>query len=271
MDVNDLAAIDLAVDEWLNEASYQPTFTAAADAPSTPVVSSAAVLGPKLAAARATYARYKSAPVPLKESTFKECLAEGAANILNIAAKRTHYIPGNITDPLAKEKFEAYLNKVQTAPYFTTLLSRTVEVTNKSKDFNALIDAVADTFVGIADEDKKGVINSLGKLAKIAASTKETRQTEDLFLQSTIYVDNEIDLFIYNSHVEMKSDEEKGSTTSQSLFRIRTLKIRLLKGVFTRNSEKIRQETDQSADEWGEDNDSEEGGLKTNLCLVGAK
>ena len=271
MDANDLAAIDLAVDEWLNEASYHPTISAAAGAPATPVVCTAAVLGPKLAAARATYAKYKAAPAPLKESTFKECLSEGAANILNIAAKRTKYIPGNITDPLAKEKFEAYLNKVQTAPYSTTLLSRTVKVENQSKDFNALIDAVADTFVGIADEDKKGVINSLGKLAKIAASTKETKQTEDLFLQSTLYVGDEIEVFIYNSHVEMKSDESKGSTTSQSLFLVRTLKIRLLKGVFTRNSEKIRQETDKGTDEWGEDNSSPEGNLKTNLCLVGAQ
>jgi hypothetical protein len=271
MDANDLAAIDLAVDEWLSETSYQPTLTASAGAVANPVVAAATVVGPRLAAARATYAKYKAAPAPLKESTFKECLAEGAANILNIAAKRTKFIPGKTTDPLAKEKLEAYISKVQTAPYYTTLLSRTVEVTNKSKDFNALIDAVADTFVGIAEEDKKGVINSLGKLAKIAASTKETKQTEDIFLQSTIYVGDEIEVFIYNSHVEMQSDEEKGSTTSQSLFRVRTLKVRLLKGVFTRNSEKIRVETDAGTDEWGEDNTTPEGTLKTNLCLVGAQ
>jgi hypothetical protein len=270
MDTNDVAAIDLAVDAWLNEAPYQPTLKAI-DAPYTPIVSSAAVLGPKLSAARTTYAKYKSAPTSQQETLFKECFAEGAANILNFAAKFTDYIPGDITDPRAPEKFDAYLKKVKTAPYFNTLLSRTVELTNKSKDFNALIDAVADTFVGIAEEDKKGVVNSLGKLAKLAASTKETKQTEDLFLQSTIYVGEEIELFIYNSHVEMQSDEGKGSTSSQSLFIIRTLKVRLLKGVFARNSEKIRIVTDESVDEWGDKNQSKEGALTSNLCLVGAQ
>jgi hypothetical protein len=281
MDVNDLAAVDLdavdiasvdrAVDVWLNKAPYQFAPLEFVRTQDTPIVSMATVLGPKLPAARATYAKYKSAKSSEQEMLFKECFAEGAANVLNIAAKLSDYIPGDITAPGASEKFEAYLKKVKTAPYFTTLLSRTVELVNRSKDFNALIDAVADTFVGIAEEDKKGVVNSLGKLAKLAASTSETRQTEDLFLQSTIYVGEEIELFIYNSHVEMESHESKGSTTSQSLFRIHTLKVRLLKGVFSRNSEKIRKATDRSVDEWGENNQSREGNLMSNLCLVGAQ
>lgn len=270
MDANDVAT-DVAVNAWFNESPYQSTAHPVTGAPATPVVCAAAVLGPKLAAARANYAKYKSAPAPLKEQAFKECLAEGASNVLNFAARLTGYIPGDLKDPLAKEKFEAYLKKVKTAPFFTTLLSRDVEVKNKSKDYNALIDAIADTFVGMAKEDKEGVISSLGKLAKIAASTKETKQTEDIFSQSTIYVGDEIELFLYKSHVEMQSDEEKGSTTSQSLFQISTLKIRLLQGVFTRNSEKIRKEADDSVDEWGVKNTAKEGDLKTNLCLVGAK
>ena len=179
MDANDLAAIDLAVDEWLSETSYQPTLTASAGAAANPVVAAATVVGPRLAAARATYAKYKAAPAPLKESTFKECLAEGAANILNIAAKRTKFIPGKTTDPLAKEKLEAYISKVQTAPYYTTLLSRTVEVTNKSKDFNALIAVNLAGFFHLTtrvvkhmlDRDAGHIVNVSTTLAEYADST----------------------------------------------------------------------------------------------------
>lgn len=269
MHPNETDAIQHAVTAWFSEVPYKLS-AVEANAAKTPVVANAAILGPKLNAARDTYKKYKSAAPTEQEAIFKECLADGAANVLTISAQATGFVPGDVKDPNNAEKYRAYLRKVQTAPFFTTLLARTVELKNKSKDFNALIDAIADTFVGIADEDKKGVINSLGKLAKLATSTKETSQSEDLFLQSVINVGEDIEIFIYNSHVEMRSDTEKGSTTSQSTFLVSTLKIRLVKSVFVAHSEKIRKLVDDSVDDWLPKNETKEGFLKSNLCLVEA-
>lgn len=194
-------------------------------------------------------------------------MVTGCSTILNYARSKSGFDPSKINDPRGKEKFTAYLSKVQSAPFFFLEFARSVTVSNKSKNWDQLIDAIADTFTGIAEENKTAVIKSLGSLAKVAASTEDTKQTEDMFVQSVLYAGEEIDIYLYSSHVEMEAHKEKGSTSKQSLFEVKTMKLRLLRGLWPSVADRVANLGVKAVDDWEKDETSGQGSLKHNLCI----
>jgi hypothetical protein len=254
------------VDHWVAaEPASEHVLTAGAKL--TPVVSAALLTGPKRAEALARAARIKSASPAEQVQLLKDDMVTGCATILNFSRTKSGFDPSKINDPKGKEKFAAYLSKVQSAPFFFLEFARSVSVSNKSKNWDQLIDAIADTFTGIAEENKAAVVKSLGSLAKVAASTEETKQTEDMFVQSVLYAGEEVDIYLYSSHVEMESHTEKGSTSKQSLFEVKTLKLRLLRGLWPTVSDRVAKLGIKAADDWENGETTGQGGLRHNLCI----
>lgn len=235
-----------------------------------PVVSSAALVGPDrdnaLAKARQLKTAIEGGGDPV--AVFKTDLGDACATILNMARMSAGFNPLATDDPKASQKFNAYLDKVQKAPFFMLQYSRRVKVSNTSKNWDDLINAIGDTFEGVAAEDKKAVVKSLTSLAKVAASKEETKQSEDLFVQSVLQAGAEYDIFLYNSRVVLESHKEKGSTSKQSTFELTTVKLRLLKSMWPLTAEKVYKAGHaQAVDDWLEENTTEAGGAKANLCI----
>ncbi len=233
----------------------------------TPVVSAALLAGPKRGEALARATKIKSASPSEQAKLLKDDMVSGCSTILNFARKKSGFDPAKINDPSGKEKFAAYLSKVQAAPFFFLQFARAVSVSNKSKNWDQLIDAIADTFTGIAEENKAAVVKSLGSLAKVAASTEDTKQTEDMFVQSVLYAGEEIEIYLYSSHVEMESHKEKGSTSKQSLFEVKTMKLRLLKELWPTVSDRVAGWGVKAVDDWENEDTTRQGGLTHNLCI----
>ncbi len=271
MDITQRLAL---VDSWLqlNDPThamrlndYASTLEIAAPA-GLPVVSAASLAGPDREAAlrKAKLLKESSDPV----SVFKDDLGDGCSTILNMARRASGFNPLDTKDPQAAKRFENYLDRVQKAPFFMLMYARKTVVHNKSSDWDKLISAIGDTFEGLADEDKKGVIKSLTSLAKVAASKEETKQSEDLFVQSVIHAGSEYEIFLYNSHVTLESSTEKGSTSRQSSFELVTVKLRLLKSLWPLSAEKVyRAGHAKAVDDWLDENTTEPGGVRANLCI----
>jgi len=257
-----------SVTQWMteNDPNTPVTRLEAAAGPSGPVVASALLAGPGKAAALIKAKELRTSPTP--EEVFKTDFVDGITTILNMARIKARYNPLDVRDKECAARYKDYLTRVQGAPFFGLQYARSVKVENKSKNWNDLIDAIGDTFGGLAAEDKQAVVKSLTSLAKVAASTEDTKNTEDLFVQSVLRAGEEYEIFLYSSHVEMESHKEKGSTSSQSLFEVTTIKLRLLKTLWPLSAEKVyRAGHVQDVDDWLADNTTRAGTLRYNLCV----
>lgn len=235
-----------------------------------PVVTAATLVGSERGKALAASKAIKAAGATDEGlEVFKQDAMNGATSILEICRLNAGYNPLDIDDKERKAKHDLYIKKVLTAPFFSLVYSDAQKISNSSKNWDALISAVTDTFVGIAAEDKKQVATALGSLAKAAASSSHSSQKEDLFVQSVLKADTgEYDIFIYTSHVELSVDEEKGSTTKQSVFELSRAKLRFRAVEWPYLAEKVWKKKVKTTDDWLDENTTKDGSLATNLCLA---
>jgi hypothetical protein len=257
----------LSVDEWLKA---QTTNLSASAGERMPVVATARMVGPLRSQAIQTSKLLQAAPTDEEKlRIFITAIADGISTILNIARKRSGYDPTNTKDPDLKLKFDRYISDVQSAPFFTLTLAQTTEVHRSSTDWNELLDAIADTFEGIAAEDKKNVVKGLASLAKTAASSESFRQTEDLFVQSVMKAQTgDWSIYLYRSRVELQADKSKGVSSRQTDFSIQKLKLRFLDSQWPTWAERIfRKFVVDPAAEWEDRETTPSGNLSSNLCI----
>lgn len=271
-----------SAEKWLDEvgSSVAPDMLKAGGEAGMPVVSGAVLIGPERARTLANAKIIKrgraamlsaaaGGPVEDALKAFREDAMNGATSILEMCRSAAGYNPLDLKDPKKKEKHDLYINKVMTAPFFSLVYSNAQRLEHKSKNWDALIDAITDTFEGIAAEDKVQVAKSLGTLAKAAASQESSRQTEDLFVQSVLSANpGQYDVFIYTSHVELQADKSKGSSSKQSLFEIARAKLRFRAVEWPMLADKVWARKVKTTDDWLDENNAKEGGVKTNLCLA---
>lgn len=262
-------------EQWVDEAMAAPKKPRpkllGADA-GKPVVSGAVLIGPErgkaLKASAAIREAISSEDYAEGLKIFKTDAMNGATSILEIARLAADYNPLDQKDPNRAAKYADYIRRVMKAPFFSLAFSNAQRIENKSKDWDALITAVTDTFEGIAAEDKSQVAKSLGTLAKAAASSKQSRQTEDLFVQNVLQASpGRYEIFIYTSHVELSVDEKKGSTTKQSLFEVARAKLMFRAVEWPFLAERVWAKKFKATDEWLDENTTPDGNLRTNLCL----
>lgn len=243
--------------------------SAVGEAEARPIVTGAVLVGPEREKTLAASARLKqNLGTDAGLEIFKGDPMNGVTSILDIARLNAGYNPLDLKDPERVKKYDLYLSKVISAPFFSLTFSNAQRLVHTSENWDALIDGVVDTFEGIAAEDKKQVAKSLGALAKAAASSEHSSQSEDLFIQSVLQAaSGAYEVYIYSSHVELTSDTKKGSTSKQSVFELARAKLRFRAGEWPYLAEKVWRKKVKATDDWLEENTTTPGGLHTNLCL----
>jgi hypothetical protein len=122
--------------------------------------------------------------------------------------------------------FLAYVTEVVSNPMFFLEMSdrRTLKI--REQDFSKLINDIAGLFEGLSTEDYVKIKESLTHLAEAATSTKDVRQSTDLFAQSVIEVDDgDIQLYLYYSTVAMIVHDGK-STTKQTDYTVMRTRLK---------------------------------------------
>ncbi|PWC40158.1 hypothetical protein [Azospirillum sp. TSO22-1] len=191
--------------------------------------------------------------------------ATGLMHVSDMARISAGWSPVILTDNEANSKaYEAYLNKVVQFPLVTLNYAQRQTLKRETSDWNTLINAIADTFVGIADKDRGAIITGLKNLAQAASSTMETTQKTSLFCQNAINAaDNVYEFYLYNSTCTFYEKSGKGYDTKQNDFDVLQVKLTLLMPLWTRaNVAKIIGQTSSSLDNWLNDNSSSLKGTK---------
>lgn len=161
--------------------------------------------------------------------SFLEAPAAGATTMLDMARISSGFNPLDPVNPTNVEAYRQYIKTVLNNVMFSLELSdiKTVEI--KERDFNKLISEIVSLFKGIKAEDESAIEKGLEGLATAATSTKDVRQSRDLFVQNAMQIDDgNILINIYYSTVSMIVHDGK-STTNQTNYTIARTRLKFQK------------------------------------------
>ena len=160
------------------------------------------------------------------QSEWATDLVGGAVTLSELARNAAGYQPQLISNNGANAAaFQSYLGKIGSCPLFVLQMSDTLQYTRDTSDWNEVIDAIADTFTGIQADDKASIVRSLKSLAQAASSNMSTTETENLFVQSALDVDDVVTLYLYSSSVSFVETKGKGYDTKQTTFDITRIEL----------------------------------------------
>lgn len=212
-----------------------------------------------------------TAPQDEKVKKFAACPTDGCTTILDMARRSSGY-EANSKDSENQKRFNSYCTRLLDAPFFHLLSRTTSELNQESEDWNGLIEKVADLFDGVASEDKSEVKKSLTNLVSTAFSHAGERQSTDIFTQSVLNVKGkdkkrECVVYIYSSHVSVVANSAKGGTTQQMEYSVSKLKLQFRVDQWPMFAEKVLNKQFKAVDDWLTDNTTDDGPVKTNLCI----
>lgn len=187
---------------------------------------------------------------------FKKAPLNGCLSVMTMARNKAGFDPTNIDDDKGKEKFLAYKEKLQSAPFFFLRASEASHVEHKEKDWNKAVDMIVNLYDGISTADKEAVKKSIAALASAAMSQAGIKETKNLFVQSTIEYSKNIIVYIYWSYIIMEYKDGK-STSMQSQVDINKLKLEFDSVMWPYYSDIVYSKTVESIEDWVEENTTE--------------
>lgn len=275
----------MTLDQWVknihqpevNPVAYQallPAFVAQAETAAPPVVINSKLVGSRAQSALESDAAYVNARRSGDNQAAGQQLAQspatGCAMIISLAQSASGYNPSAPSQAGDTQGFLAYLQQLLACPLFSTEINDQVKL-NWSADWGTIVDNILGYYKGIADKDLATIRNSLWTIANAAASSSNTNQSENLFVQSTINTDESIKVYIYKSFVLMRRDVHKGSGKNAPTYVENQAHFELYRTVLVFDAAKwpqyatmIMAETDASLSSWLADNSSPKGTVQVN-------
>lgn len=217
-------------------------------------------------------------PTSLNDDEYQLALSEfqnnpltGCTSVLDMARVASGYDPnGSATDTQNIAKFNDYLRRVLTAPFFHLTMNEHSEYHREESNWTAAINEISNLFDGVQGEDKSKIVSSITNLANAVASHKDTRQTSNLFTVSAINAPNNnsiIEVYLYSSKIEMIESEYKGSDCKQTDIDIRKINLRFNKEMWKSYARKVLERHVKLVDDWLDDNSTRPGTETVNLCV----
>lgn len=246
--------------------------TASAIGAEKPVVSNAALVGVGAEEAQSQGRQIKEL-LSKKDNEeglrrFRNSPLNGCTSILTMARVAAGFNP---LEPLQVDNAAAYANyvrRVAEAPFFNLNYANQLDIHRESNDWSVLINAVSDTFEGIVGADKDRLTNGLTALAEAATSRKNTRQTENLFVQSVLQADGKsCSAYVYSSNVTLEESSSKGSTSRQADFDIRRAHLIFRQDEWPTFAQKVWDKLVTTVDDWLNDNSTKPGDQPAKLCI----
>lgn len=273
---------------WLKE--HAPTSTpssrafalAIEDASSVPVVGGAALTGSSLPQAlekdRVVGDLRPAAGEVADPETYQQLLKEfldapltGCTSVLDMARIKAGYNPLAPAQAENSSKFDDYVDRVMRAPFFHLIDSSRTDYHRGEKDWNAAIDSILGLYDGIQADSKDQIRTSLENMAKAAASRSNTRQTNNLFAQSTIEYADYIEVYIYRSVVSMRVHKSKGSTSKQTDMTINKARMRFQTKLWPSYAPLVARRHIHLVSEWLDNNTTEPGNEPASLTCFEAQ
>lgn len=192
---------------------------------------------------------------------FMQDLPGAATTLSEMARIAANYQPQTLdNDGANAAAYEDYLRRMGTNPLFTLRMADVLTYNRESSDWNQVIDAIADTFEGVAAKDKNTIVKGLKTLAQAASSKMSTTQTESLFVQNAVNIDGVVSLYLYSSKVTFFETNEKGYDTKQTTYDIRRVEFELQSKLWPEYAAKVAQKYTAFVDDWLNNNSTSTAG-----------
>jgi len=195
---------------------------------------------------------------------FKNDLAGAAITISAMARQAAGYQPQTLDNTGATAAaYEGYLASMGKCPLFILRMADVLTYDRTSSDWNTVIDAIAETFKGIASEDKDTIVQGLKSLAQAASSKMSTTQTESVFAQNALNLDNVVSLYLYSSKITFIETSGKGFDSKQTIYDIRRVKFDFQSSLWPSYAAKVAAKFTCSVDDWLTNNSTSTAGTKS--------
>lgn len=186
---------------------------------------------------------------------FKKAPLNGCISVMTIARTKSGFIPTDISDPQGTAKFNQYSKNLQSSPFFHLKMSEVSHVEHTEKNWSDTIQKIMNLYTGISQSDKNKIETSIQSLAAAATSKAGTKQTENLFTQSTINYDGSqtIEVYVYWSYIELVYEKGK-STSTQSKVDVTKLQLEFDKYMWPYYAEMVLKYNISFIEEWLKEN-----------------
>lgn len=201
---------------------------------------------------------------------FKANPLSGCTTILDMARITSGYDPnGDITEA-NKDNYLEYLKKVYSCPLIHLNTNMRETYNRKETSWEDAISQIAELFTGIADSNKDKIKRSIKNLANAAASHSNTAQGTSIFSVSAINTSkNNVEIYIYHSNISLCENKSKGSDCKQTSIDIIKAYCEFRSDMWATYAEMIFNKHYEAVNNWINDNSTQNGDVKTNLCVGG--
>lgn len=178
-------------------------------------------------------------------------LVGAAVTLSEMARNSAGYQPQTLDNTGAQSaQYQQYLRNIGSCPLFILQMSDRLHYDRESSDWNDVITAIANTFEGIAAEDKNKIVSGLTSLAQAASSKMSTTQTENVFVQNAVNVDSKVSLYLYNSRITFQETKGKGYDSKQTAYDIVRLELTFQSALWPQYCPAVAAKFHSSIDDW---------------------
>ncbi|MCC5615138.1 hypothetical protein LC605_08610 [Nostoc sp. CHAB 5836] len=144
---------------------------------------------------------------------------EGMQTIADLSRTRANYNPLDPQGTGNKQHFLQFTQNIADAPFLSLINASTTEVHQRSTDASVLVNSFVGAFVGIADNDKKQVEDSVTNLVNAALSWSNQQQRLSNFAQNLLQTNpSGVEFHLYSSVFEIYTTNNKGVITFESSY-----------------------------------------------------
>jgi len=236
--------------------------------PGQKCVSNAVLVGDNLKATKDMDQKLRE--TPHEDESYLETLRNnygtGCSSILDIARISSGFNPFETEVSV----FNKYIKALTSSPFFAMNKFETANHHRGESNWDSAINSIVDLYDGVKDNDKAGIKNSLVNLAKSASTKLDIRNSETLFLQSVIQVnEGNVTAFLYSSSIDLEETTKKGFESKQLDVSIKKLELTFNEQLWHQYAHLINQKTVKLITDWADDNsiDETEQLMKTKVCL----
>jgi hypothetical protein len=252
---------------WTPPKAIVASFIAGASS-GNPVVSNGNLVGSQAQEALRLDAAYAKAPPPEAVPRLQESPATGCTMLLTLARQKSGYNPAIPAQAGSTQKFLDYLQQVLVCPLFMAILNEHLNP-QFSGDWNNVINQILGYYPKMPPADLQVLRDGLYRIAAAASSNPSTDQTLDMFSQTTLSVDADIDVYMYQTHVKMTTSVSHGgkhepdrvsNQTQMDLYRVQ---LRFRASQWPAQAATVHEQTQDSLADWLATNSTPAGPLAT--------
>lgn len=185
-------------------------------------------------------------------------LPTAISTIMGHTQKKANFHPAAQSPKEVAATYPQYLIGMDNTPFFHLIKNDYVKKSFHSKDYNKLIDEVADLYEGVSQKDVQKIKDGIVRMGKSVFGSSTAEQWNNLFSQSVINYDEKADaplIYVYYTTLHMKHEEGKSEVNEQD-FVVNRADFKVLPDLIHSYADSLAKLIKTDVDDWITDSSS---------------